>query len=68
MELIKGFEVAFQLPNLFACFIGVLVGTLVGVLPGIGPAAAIAILFPFTFKYYEIEVCKRDHSSLHSDN
>ncbi len=50
MELIKGFEVAFQLQNLFACFIGVLVGTLVGILPGIGPAAAIAILFPFTFK------------------
>lgn len=50
MELLRGFEIAFQLPNLFACFIGVLVGTLVGVLPGIGPSAAIALLLPITFK------------------
>jgi putative tricarboxylic transport membrane protein len=50
MLLIHGFEVAFQLNNLLACFFGVLVGTLVGVLPGIGPAAAIAILLPITFK------------------
>jgi putative tricarboxylic transport membrane protein len=49
MALIEGFRVAFQIPNLFACFMGVLVGTLVGVLPGIGPTAAIAILLPFTF-------------------
>ena len=49
MELLRGFEIAFQLGNLFACFIGVLVGTLVGVLPGIGPTAAIAILLPFSF-------------------
>lgn len=50
MELLKGFEIAFQFSNLFACFIGVLVGTLVGVLPGIGPSAAIAMLLPITFK------------------
>jgi putative tricarboxylic transport membrane protein len=50
LHLLQGFGVAFQLPNLFACFVGVLVGTLVGVLPGIGPAAAIAILLPVTFK------------------
>jgi putative tricarboxylic transport membrane protein len=50
MELIKGFQVAFQFSNLFACFIGVSVGTLVGVLPGIGPMATIAILLPITFK------------------
>ena len=49
MELLRGFEIAFQLGNLFACFVGVLVGTLVGVLPGIGPTAAIAILLPFSF-------------------
>jgi putative tricarboxylic transport membrane protein len=49
MELFEGFRIAFQLSNLFACFVGVLVGTLVGVLPGIGPTAAIAILLPFTF-------------------
>jgi len=49
MELIQGFEVAFQFSNLFACFIGVLIGTLVGVLPGIGPTAAIAMLLPITF-------------------
>jgi putative tricarboxylic transport membrane protein len=50
MELFQGFAIALQLPNMFACFVGVLVGTLVGVLPGIGPAAAIAILLPITFK------------------
>ncbi len=50
MDLFKGFEVAFQFPNLIACCIGVSVGTLVGVLPGIGPSAAIAILLPTTFK------------------
>jgi putative tricarboxylic transport membrane protein len=50
LHLFHGFEVAFQLSNLFACFVGVLVGTLVGVLPGIGPAGAIAILLPITFK------------------
>ena len=49
VELLHGFEVAFQLPNVLACFIGVLVGTLVGVLPGVGPSAAIAILLPATF-------------------
>ena len=49
MELFEGFRIAFQISNLFACFMGVLVGTLVGVLPGIGPTAAIAILLPFTF-------------------
>src|SRR3972149_7357722 len=50
MELLKGFDIAFQFPNLFACFVGVVVGTLVGVLPGIGPSAAIALLLPITFK------------------
>ncbi len=49
MELFHGFEIAFRISNLFACFVGVLVGTLVGVLPGIGPTAAIAILLPFSF-------------------
>ena len=49
-HLVQGFGVAFQLANLFACFVGVLVGTLIGVLPGIGPAAAIAMLLPITFK------------------
>jgi putative tricarboxylic transport membrane protein len=48
--LIHGFGIAFQLPNLFACFVGVLIGTLIGVLPGIGPPAAIAMLLPITFK------------------
>lgn len=48
--LIHGFGIAFQLPNLFACFVGVVIGTLIGVLPGIGPAAAIAMLLPITFK------------------
>ena len=50
LSLIEGFNVALQLPNLFACFIGVLIGTLVGVLPGIGATAAIAILLPVTFQ------------------
>jgi putative tricarboxylic transport membrane protein len=45
----QGLTVAFQLQNLFFCFIGVLAGTLVGVLPGIGPLGAIAILLPSTF-------------------
>jgi putative tricarboxylic transport membrane protein len=50
MDLLKGFEIAFQFPNLVACFTGVVVGTLIGVLPGIGPSAAIALLLPITFK------------------
>ena len=49
MELIHGFQVAFQPLNIFFCFIGVFVGTLIGVLPGIGPTAAIALLLPTTF-------------------
>ncbi|PKN67905.1 MAG: transporter [Deltaproteobacteria bacterium HGW-Deltaproteobacteria-15] len=48
-ELLYGFGVALQLPNLLACFIGVLVGTLIGVLPGIGPVGAMSILLPITF-------------------
>ena len=45
----QGFQTAFQLSNLFYCFMGVLVGTLIGVLPGIGPVGAIAILLPATY-------------------
>jgi putative tricarboxylic transport membrane protein len=48
-DLLYGFSVALQFPNLFACFIGVLVGTLIGVLPGIGPVGAMSILLPITF-------------------
>jgi putative tricarboxylic transport membrane protein len=48
-DLLYGFGVALQLPNLLACFIGVLVGTLIGVLPGIGPVGAMSILLPITF-------------------
>ena len=46
--LAKGFYVALQPGNLFACFIGVFIGTLVGVLPGIGPVSAMALLLPVT--------------------
>ncbi len=49
-NLLLGFSVLLQLPNLFACFLGVLIGTLVGVLPGLGPAAAISLLLPTTYK------------------
>jgi putative tricarboxylic transport membrane protein len=49
VELIHGFQVAFQPLNIFFCFVGVFVGTLIGVLPGIGPTAAIALLLPITF-------------------
>ncbi len=48
-NLSLGFGVAFQLSNLFYCFIGVLLGTLIGVLPGIGPLPTIAMLLPITF-------------------
>ncbi len=47
--LIAGFNTAFSLTNLFACFMGVFIGTLIGVLPGIGPVATMAILIPITF-------------------
>jgi putative tricarboxylic transport membrane protein len=48
-DLFYGFGVAFQLPNLLACFFGVFIGTLVGVLPGIGPVGAMSLLLPITF-------------------
>jgi putative tricarboxylic transport membrane protein len=47
--LAYGFGVALSVPNLSACFLGVLVGTVVGVLPGIGPIGAMALLIPSTF-------------------
>jgi putative tricarboxylic transport membrane protein len=50
MGFLQGFEIAFELQNLFYCFVGVFVGTLVGVLPGIGPSAAMALLLPLTYK------------------
>jgi putative tricarboxylic transport membrane protein len=50
-NLLYGFSVALSLPNLFACFVGVLVGTIVGVLPGIGPVGAMALLIPITFSF-----------------
>jgi len=43
-------SVAFQVDNLFYCFVGVFLGTLIGVLPGLGPAGAMSILLPLTFK------------------
>jgi len=53
MEIIQnlfvGFGVAFQLNNLFLCFIGVSLGTLVGVLPGLGPVATMSLLLPVTY-------------------
>jgi len=47
--IISGFQVVFQISNLFYCFVGVFVGTLVGVLPGIGPVGALAMLLPTTY-------------------
>ena len=47
--IISGFQVVFQMSNLFYCFVGVFVGTLVGVLPGIGPVGALAMLLPTTY-------------------
>ncbi len=47
--LAYGFAVALTLPNMLACFVGVLIGTIVGVLPGIGPIGAMALLLPSTF-------------------
>ena len=49
-NFITALSVAFQLDNLFYCFVGVFLGTLVGVLPGLGPAGAMSILLPLTFK------------------
>jgi putative tricarboxylic transport membrane protein len=48
-DLGHGFVVAFQLQNLWFCFLGVFVGNMVGVLPGMGPLATISILLPLTF-------------------
>jgi putative tricarboxylic transport membrane protein len=42
--------VALTLPNLLACFVGVVLGTLVGVLPGLGPAGAMALVLPVVVK------------------
>jgi putative tricarboxylic transport membrane protein len=47
--LAYGFGVALSIPNLLACFLGVLVGTVVGLLPGIGPIGAMALLIPSSF-------------------
>jgi putative tricarboxylic transport membrane protein len=47
--LAYGFGVALTVPNLLACFLGVLVGTVVGLLPGIGPIGAMALLIPSSF-------------------
>jgi putative tricarboxylic transport membrane protein len=48
-SLAYGFGVALSVPNLVACFLGVLVGTVVGLLPGIGPIGAMALLIPSSF-------------------
>jgi putative tricarboxylic transport membrane protein len=48
-NLVYGFSVSLALPNLAACFAGVLVGTLIGVLPGIGPVATMSLLLPATY-------------------
>lgn len=47
--LMYGFEVAFTIQNLIACFFGVFAGTVVGVLPGIGTNGAMALLLPLSF-------------------
>jgi putative tricarboxylic transport membrane protein len=47
--ILSGFQVVFQVSNLFYCFVGVFIGTLVGVLPGIGPVGALSMLLPATF-------------------
>jgi putative tricarboxylic transport membrane protein len=44
-----GFKIAFQIQNVYLCFLGVLFGTFTGVLPGFGPSAAMALLIPLTF-------------------
>ena len=48
VDLLLGFQVAFEWQNLAFCFAGALLGTLIGVLPGIGPAGALALLLPAT--------------------
>jgi putative tricarboxylic transport membrane protein len=47
--LALGWNIAFNVNNLFYCFVGVFTGTLIGVLPGIGPPGAIALLLPLSF-------------------
>jgi putative tricarboxylic transport membrane protein len=47
--LFGGFQTAFSLSNLLACFIGCIMGTLVGVLPGLGPVGTMGLLLPFTY-------------------
>ena len=54
-NLSLAFHVAMGLPNLIACFLGVLFGTMVGVLPGLGPTAAISLLLPITFKLSSVQ-------------
>jgi putative tricarboxylic transport membrane protein len=47
--LFGGFQTAFSMSNLLACFIGCVMGTLVGVLPGLGPVGTMGLLLPFTY-------------------
>jgi putative tricarboxylic transport membrane protein len=49
-NILYGFQVTFQPPNILYCFMGSIIGTLVGVLPGLGPAAALSLLLPVTLK------------------
>jgi putative tricarboxylic transport membrane protein len=49
MELLHGFEIAFNGWNLLYCLIGVSIGMLVGVLPGLGPTTGTAVLLPLTY-------------------
>ncbi len=47
--LIEGFSEAMLVPNLIACFGGVVFGILVGVLPGLNASTGIALLLPLTY-------------------
>lgn len=49
VNLLYGFQVAFEPHNLVWSIFGVLAGNLIGVLPGLGAITAIAILLPLTY-------------------
>jgi TctA family transporter len=49
LDLLYGFQIAFEPHNFMWSVFGVVAGNLVGVLPGLGALAAISILLPITY-------------------
>jgi putative tricarboxylic transport membrane protein len=54
LDLLYGFDIAFQPHNLMWSFFGVLIGNLIGVLPGMGALTAISMLLPLTYTLHPV--------------